>query len=120
MGAPQFPRSPLNSSKRFQELIHVHQLVDRVDLGKGDFAGLVHDEGGTLADAGDGRAFAHDVELAGNGGVRIEVGAHGETDRSDFFFAPCCVAGNRIYADVQDLGIEGRELAGAGVKLGHL
>ena len=120
LGGNRSQRSPLNRSKRFQELIYVHELIDRIDLGKDDFAGLVYDEGGALADAGDGRAFTQNTKLARDGGVRIEVGAHRELDGANFFFTPRDVAGDGIDADVQNLGIEGRELLGARVEFGDL
>jgi hypothetical protein len=50
----------------------------------------------------------------------IEIGTHRHLDRSDFIFSPCDVAGDRIYADVQNLGIERRELFFSGIEFGHL
>lgn len=66
------------------------------------------------------RAFTQNAALPCDDGVGIEVGAHGDLDGANFFFTPGEVAGDRIDADVQNLGIEGRELPGAGVEFGHL
>jgi hypothetical protein len=52
--------------------------------------------------------------------MRIEIGTHRHLDWSDFLFAPGDVTGDRIYADVQNLGIERRELFFSGIEFGYL
>src|SRR5215469_7011127 len=52
--------------------------------------------------------------------MRIEIGAQRDADQADVILAPCHVAGNRIYADVQNLGIQGGELSAARIEFGHL
>ena len=63
------------STQRSQQILDVGQLADTVDLGEGDLAVLIDDESSALADPLYGRAFAENAELAGDFGVRIEVGA---------------------------------------------
>src|SRR5579872_6592744 len=48
--------------------------------------------------------------------MRIEVRAHGEVHGADFVLLPAFVAVNRIYANVQDLGIKRGELLPVGVE----
>src|SRR5260370_32780543 len=50
----------------------------------------------------------------------IEIRAQRNLDGAKFLLPPCDVAGDRIYADVQDLGIKRRELFFSGIELGHL
>jgi hypothetical protein len=49
-----------------------------------------------------------------------EIGAHGNLDGADLFFLPRKMAGNRIDADVQNLGIQIRELLTAGIEFRDL
>jgi hypothetical protein len=106
--------------KRLDQLLDVGQLADAVNLGEGDSSILIDDEGGALADAGYGRAFAENAEFARDFGVGIEVGAEGNLHGANFFLAPRGVAGDRVYADVQNLGIERLELFAAGIEFGYL
>lgn len=103
-----------------QKFFDVGQLVEGIDPGEGDLAVAVDDEGGALADAGDGRSFAEDAEGLGDRAVRVEVGAERDLGRANFFFLPRDVAGNGIDADVQDLGIECGELLTGSVERRHL
>jgi hypothetical protein len=114
------PRLTRAAPKRLHDLVHIDALVDGIDLGKGDLACRIHDERGALADAGNRRPFAQDAEFARHFGMWIEIGTHCHLDRSDFIFSPCDVAVDRIYADVQNLGIERRELLFSGIEFGHL
>jgi hypothetical protein len=50
----------------------------------------------------------------------IEIGAERNLDGADFLPPPGDVAGDGVYADVQNLGIERLELFAMGVEFGHL
>jgi anti-sigma B factor antagonist len=108
------------SAQRCQNFFHVGQLADGVDLGEGNRSIFVDDEGSALCDARHRRAFPQNAELTGYLGMRIEVGAQRNLYRSDVFLPPRDVAGDGVYADVQNLGIERLELFAAGIEFGHL
>ena len=52
--------------------------------------------------------------------MRIKVSADGNADHPDVFFLPGDMTGYGIYADVQDLGIQGRELLPPRTEFGDL
>src|SRR5208282_435106 len=108
------------STQRRQQFLDVRELADAVDLGEGYLSILIHDERSAFADAGHGRAFAQDPEFARYLGMRIEIGAERNLDGADFLLPPGNMAGDRIYADVQNLGIKRLELFATGVEFGHL
>ena len=114
---PEFLSKP---SQRPQQLLDIRQLVNRIDLGEGDLSILIDDKRGALTDARHRRPLAENAELARHFGMGIEIGAERNLDRADFFPPPGNVAGDGVYADVQNLGIEGLELLATGVEFGHL
>jgi len=91
-------------------------VIERVDFGENDQAVLVDDEGSPFADAGEGRALAKDSEGTSYCAVRIEIGTGRDANRSELFLEPRGVAGERVNADVQNLGIERGELLQSGVE----
>ena len=52
--------------------------------------------------------------------MRIEIGTEGNADHPDVFLLPCNVAHRGINADVQNLGIQGRELFFSSIEFGDL
>ena len=97
-----------------------HPAIRRSRTREGDPPARIDNEGRTLADAGHGRPFPQNAEPFCHRGVGIEVGAQRDADQADVILAPRNVAGDRIYADVQNLGIQGGELFAAGIEFGYL
>ena len=93
-----------------QQFAIVRSAVQRIHLGKNDFAAFVHDKNGPLADPGKWRPFAHYAEGLRYRRVGIKIRTHGEMHRSDGVVLPGNVAVYRISAYVQNLGIERGEL----------
>ncbi len=112
--------SLLQFTQRPQQFLDIRQFADAIYPGEGDLSAFIDNECGTLADSGDRGAFPQNVEFARDLGMRIEVRAQGNRYRADFFLAPSGVTGNRINADVQNLGIERRELFLTRIEFGHL
>ena len=106
--------------ERPQQFFNLRQLVNRINLCKGDLPGFINNEHGALANTRDRRPFAQDAKLASHLGVRIKIRAKRNLDRPDFLPPPCDVARDRIYADVHDLGIKRRELFFSGIEFRHL
>ena len=109
----QFPQFP-------HQLVDIRQFADPVHASEGDLPARIDNEGRALADAGHGRQFPQNAEPFCHRGVGIEVGAQRDADQADVILAPRNVAGDRIYADVQNLGIQGCELFAAGIEFGYL
>jgi len=88
----------------------VRHLIKRIYLGKCDFSLLVDDEYRPLADSCQGRILAKHAECLRHCPVRIKIRAHRQVNPANVVFLPRHVAIERIYTDVQDLGIESGEL----------
>lgn len=107
-------------SQGAEKFFQIWEQIQRIDASKRDLSVSADDEGGTLANAGHRRPFPENAKLARHQGVREEIGAQGKSHRTDFTLPPGNVAWNGIYADVQDLGIQCRELLAVRVEFGHL
>lgn len=103
-----------------QEFFNVGQLVKGIHSDEDDRPRLVHDKCRALADPWDGSSFPQDAKLLRDFGVRVEVGAEWNLDRANFPLSPRDMTRDRIDADVQNLGIEGREFFAARIEFRYL
>jgi len=106
--------------QHFEQFFIVRHLIERIHLGKYDFALLVDDEYGALTDSCQGRTLAENPEGSGHGPVGIKVGAHRDVHLPNVVLLPSHVAIKRIYTDVQNLGIELGELLAVAVERRYL
>src|SRR5262249_43092451 len=81
---------------------------------------LLHDKDGSLADSRRRGTLSQNAEGPSDFRMGIEIRAHGEVHDADFLFLPCKMAVNRIYAYVQNLGIQRGELLAVRVERRHL
>jgi len=110
----------LLQSQCLQNLVYIHQLIQGVHLSKNNLARPVSDKSSALADTRNRRAFAQDAKFARYPSMWIEISAERQLHWADLSFPPCAMAGDRINADVQNLGIERRELFFPGIEFRHL
>src|SRR5262249_16773202 len=94
-----------------QQFLKIGHLIEGIDLGPCDSALLIDNERSTFADSGHRWRISHDSELLRDRRVRIKIGRHRNLHGANVFLLPRNVAGYGIYTDVQNLGIQIRELA---------
>jgi hypothetical protein len=103
-----------------QQLLHVRSLVQRIYFRPGQHSVFVEYENGSLANARNRRAVAQNAVFLRYFSMRIKISAQWEVHGADIFLLPCDVAESRIYAYVQDLGIECGERLPGGVERRYL
>ncbi len=102
------------------QFLEIRHLVQRIHLCPCDLARFVDNEGRALTDSRYRGTFSQNSELLGNGCVGIEIGAHRNLDFPDIFLLPRDMTGYGINADVQDLGIQIRELEAPSIEFRDL
>jgi hypothetical protein len=103
-----------------QQFLEVGHLVKRINFRPSNPSFFVNNKDSALTDAWDGSRFPKNSELSRYGTMRKKIGAHGNFHHSNIFFLPGNMAGNGIGADVQNLGIQIRELLPARIEFRDL
>ena len=113
-------RSAAQLRQHGQQFLIVRYLIERIYLGEYDLSLLVDDECRPFANSWQGRILAENAECLRHSSVRVKIGTHWQVHRTNVVFLPSHVAVNRIYTDVQDLGIELGELLAIAIERRNL
>src|SRR6266404_407407 len=107
-------------AQHVEALFVVGLPVERIHLGKGNLALLVHNKHRALSDARNGVAGAQHAKLLRDFAMREKVATQRVVEQADVSLLPRDVAGNRIHANAHDLGVKAGELFEVRVIRRHL